>query len=382
MFKLNHEEEERARRLHYDSFVFDYIPRGEPLILSKRMERVMEEGLNAGTPAPLIVSQMEMEQIREWDEDEGAKKIMEDMWRTTGVNCVSITLLGLKTEMDLKERLIRDLGRWQSKFDRGGYMKLVTSPKEADEASSGGKVGAIFNLQDPEIIGQDLTMLDALYNIRVRMLQLTYNQRNQIGDGCKEKEQRGLTHFGREVVERLNDLGFIIDLSHCGDGTVMDTIKYSQRPVAITHSFCRALSEHFRGKPDDILEALAEKDGYFGVLIVPHFLKSQGASLEDVLDHIDHSVKIMGAENVGIGTDWGSWTQDIPEPLRAGIEESFFQMGFRDSNFKVGVFLEGMRKYTDFINLTRGLVSRGYSDDKIKGILGGNFLKLWEKVVQ
>jgi membrane dipeptidase len=180
----------------------------------------------------------------------------------------------------------------------------------------------------------------------------------------------------------MNQLGMVVDLSHCGYQTTIDGIQVSERPVAVTHSFCRALRDHDRGKTDDQLRLLAERDGYLGILAVPHFLGNEAvAPLSLVLDHIDHAVKVMGVHRVGIGTDWGSASPDLPEPLRAGIRQAFANMGFRPEHGTAlaarpgGAYFHEFKTYTDWPAITRGLVSRGYSDDEVRGILGQNWLR-------
>ena len=132
----------------------------------------------------------------------------------------------------------------------------------------------MFALQDGGCIGEDLKRLDSLYDSGVRIVQLTYNGANAIGCGCAGPPGEGLTDFGRIVVARMNKFGIIVDLSHCNYQTTMDGIEASRKPVAITHSACRAVFDSARAEkgPARELAALAEKDGYIGIFTLPAFI--------------------------------------------------------------------------------------------------------------
>lgn len=207
------------------------------------------------------------------------------------------------------------------------------------------------------------------------MIQLTYNDRNQAGDGCTEPSPRGLTSFGRDLIAAMNELGVLVDLSHCSEPTTLDAIDASHSPVAVTHAFCRALSDHDRGKSDEIIRAIGAAGGYFGIVLVPFFLSDEAASLDDFLRHIDHVVELIGPRHVGIGSDWG---QDFPASINALLNEEMRRFGFRqehrvDWNAKI----DGFSDWREWPNLTRALVAAGYSDVDIEGFLGANFLRVF-----
>ena len=242
-------------------------------------------------------------------------------------------------------------------------------------------MGLLLGLQDSLPIGRDLGRVETLSNAGVRVIQLTYNTRNLVGDGCTERDQGGLSRFGIELVRRLNDLGIIIDVSHSGHGTTMDAINVSERPIAFTHIVCRDVYDHARGKTDEQLRALAESDGYAGIAAVPHFLREGGGqSVEDMIEHLEHAASIMGVDRVGIATDWGFWSTDFPAELHAPALEEFGRLGFRpEDDLKMGHALGDFVEWTDWPELTRGLVSRGFSDEEIKGFLGSNWLNFMRR---
>jgi membrane dipeptidase len=183
-----------------------------------------------------------------------------------------------------------------------------------------------------------------------------------------------------EVVERLNKLHMLIDLSHCGFKTTMDAIAHSRDPVVFTHTFAKSLNNHARGKTDEQLKALAEKGGYVGVMAVPSFItKDSHASLEHFFQHIDYIVKLIGLDHLAIGTDW---YPPAHQGLSQAINNSYASIGFRPEDRAGNTnSLEGFEDWSDWPHITEGLLSRGYSSEDVKKILGGNFVRVFERVV-
>ena len=138
----------------------------------------------------------------------------------------------------------------------------------------------------------------------LRCAQLTYNTQNLIGSGSTERVDGGISDYGVKIIEAMNDAGMLIDVSHCGDKTTLDAIEISPRAIAITHSNCRALNNHPRLKTDEAIRKLAKKGGVMGITGVRNFVKDrEPTTIEDIVDHIDHVVKLVGIEHVGIGSD-------------------------------------------------------------------------------
>ena len=190
----------------------------------------------------------------------------------------------------------------------------------------------------------------------------------------------GLSEFGRQVVERLNELGIIIDVSHCGPNTSMDAIEASKAPIMATHTFARALSNHDRAKGDDILKAVAENGGYLGVLALAGFLGAgPETTITDWLNHVDYIVKLVGVDHVGIGTDF--FGHSLPRMVADKIGEFMDMLGFRpEHRASFSDKVKGFQEYQEFPNLIEGLVTRGYSDSDIGKIVGGNFLRVFSAV--
>jgi len=381
MFNLSKEQEERAKRLHQESIVVDTLGTGTvasaeytPRMLKRAAELVKE-----GAPTPSILH--ELERMHAEDLIAGRSDIERERMELSGVDVFHVTTT-LRFARSPFERAVVGIALWQRKFDCLDYLVKATTFKDIEQAKAQGKRAIIMGFQDSEHFGRDLDKLQWFYDLGIRIIQLTYNLRNFVGSGCTERADGGLSLFGVEVVKRMNQLGILVDVSHCGYQTTMDAIEISSAPVAVTHASSRKLYEHDRGKSDEVIRALAARNGYFGVLAFPSFLSDlsrREASLNDVLDHIDYVAGIMGVDKVGIGTDWPGSVH----PLIVGkIKEDLLAQGFREEHqiFPEAV-VQGFRDRRDWPNITRGLVSRGYSDDEIKGILGGNFLRLFKEVV-
>jgi len=234
----------------------------------------------------------------------------------------------------------------------------------------------MFQLE-PQTIGPVLDRVDIGYELGVRCMLLTFNTRNFLGDGCGEKSNSGLSNLGFDVVERMNRVGMLIDLSHCGERTTLDAIEASKDPVLINHAGARALNPIMtRLKGDEQIQALAEKHGVFGVSAIPNQLsnaKRQG--INDLLNHVDYVVKLAGVDHVAIGLD-------ICFDDHVAFHRTLIKRLMRGTGQELNAeYMEGIESPEEWRNITRGLVSRGYSDQEIEKIIGGNALRIIEQVV-
>jgi membrane dipeptidase len=217
------------------------------------------------------------------------------------------------------------------------------------------KIGIILGMQDANYI-RSVEDIDVFYRAGQRVMQLTYNAKNRIGGGCQMSGDCGLTAFGHEVVTRMNRIGMVIDVSHCGERTTLDATEASPGPVLITHSNCKALAPGVaRCKSDEEIRAVAQKGGVIGLTGIRHFVRAKDpVTIENMLDHFDHAVKVAGVEHVGVGSD-----SDLDGRDRAGARPIYD--------------IAGLNHPRRIYALTEGLVRRGYSDEHIGLILGGNF---------
>lgn len=269
--------------------------------------------------------------------------------------------------------------------------KKITSAADIKAAKDAGKVGYIINFQNTTMLGRDLAPLDLLHKLGTRVIQLTYQRANLVGDGCgsRRAEEAGLTDFGLQVVERMNDLNIVIDLSHVGYATTMETLACSDQPPAFTHTQCDGVWDFMRGKSDEELKTLAEKGGVMGVTAIARFLREQGdlegATIEHFLDHIDYAVDLMGVDHVGLGLDINEGL--TPEEYY-GIHNQNYEARFqsdptshtRRKHPYEHYYVFGLDSIAKVQYVTRGLISRGYSDQEILKILGGNWLRYLERV--
>jgi len=211
------------------------------------------------------------------------------------------------------------------------------------------------------------------------MALLVFNTRNYVGDGCGERTNAGLSYLGLELVEKMNELGMLIDLSHCGVQTTLDAIEASKDPVFCNHVGARALYPTMkRLKTDQELLALAKKGGLAGVSAIPNQLSGNAEQgIEDMLNHIDYFVNLIGVDHVAIGLDivFGDHVEYHRRAAKTTFKLSYIGQGLE------APYMYGIESPEEWPNITRGLVARGYSDDDITKILGGNALRLIKEVV-
>lgn len=367
--------------------VFDYFPRGTPFLTNEAIDDVIDELLDANAPPDDIVEAVRYEEVRQLQTNDEYRSRLETAYRESGVNLVSPTMgrASLNNPVTYGEKAFQELAMWQGRIDALEWLHKATSPAEARRIVDQGGVGVVPNLQNIGThVYDDIGELDDLYNAGVRIMQLTYNAQNLLGSAALDRVDGGLSDHGVDVVGRLNDMGVVIDLSHCGERTTLDAIRVSDSPVAFTHTMCQSIADLERGQSDEELRAVADVDGYVGFLALPTFIAP--GRTDEVIDvffeHLDHAASIVGIDSVGVGTDWGRWTTEVPERLRDGIERSYEAAGFKGDHFLgTGMSFGPMRKYADRHDvLASELDDRGYSDAEKRGILGENFVSFWERV--
>ena len=220
--------------------------------------------------------------------------------KASGITAVNLTVSSAPNVA----ATFRDMGYWERELQaHPDVLMKVYSVADLRRAKETRRRGLIYGFQNAAMLEGDAANLDVFQRFGVRIIQLTYNDRNLLGDGCLESANAGLSRHGRDVVARMNELRMLVDLSHCGLQTTADGIAASSRPVAITHSGCRGVFDHPRSKTDDILRALANKGGVIGIYMMP-FLNAQGQpTAADLIKQIEYAVKVCGEDHVGIGSD-------------------------------------------------------------------------------
>ena len=257
-------------------------------------------------------------------------------------------------------------------------LMRVDSVADLDRVKSSGKIGVLLGVQNSEHF-QTVDDVNFFSSLGQRVSQLTYNSRNLIGNGSTERRDDGLSDFGVSIVERMNKVGMAVDVSHCGDRTTLDAFEVSKKPVLITHSNCRALvGNHPRLKTDEAIKKMAATGGVMGITGVRMFVRAEEpTTIEHVLDHFDHVVKLVGVEHVGLGSDMDlDGYDDLPpeenKRLRANYKDSY---GFREK-----IDIEGLDHPKRVFDLTEGLIRRKYSDQHIELMLGGNFKRVLAQI--
>lgn len=275
---------------------------------------------------------------------------------------------------DVREETLAFLAGWMGFAARNSELfSVVDTAADLDRAKAAGKVAVIMGIQNaahfrgPEDV-------KAFYQLGQRCSQLTYNSQNLLGSGSTDRVDGGVSDFGASIIAAMNETGMLVDVSHCGDRTTLDAIEVSARPIAITHSNCRALNDHPRLKTDEAIRKLAAKGGVMGITGVRNFVsKSEPTTVEHIVDHIDHVVKLVGIDHVGIGSDSDlNGYDDMPADQRKelmGLYKASY--AFRDK-----LDTDGFDHPKKTFDLTEALIRRGYSDAAIEAVLGGNFRRL------
>jgi membrane dipeptidase len=270
-----------------------------------------------------------------------------------------------------QQETLEFLAAWQGYVGRNSQLfTLAGTLADLERAKAERRVAVIMGIQNSEHF-QEPKDVKRFYQLGQRCSQLTYNSQNYLGTGGTDRVDGGVTDFGAEIIKAMNEVGMLIDVSHCGDRTTLDAIEISAKPIAITHSNCRALNNHPRLKTDEAITKLAARGGVMGITGVRNFVRDrEPTTVEHVVDHIDHVVKLAGIEHVGIGTDSDlNGYDDMPEEQRKQLMAMYkSSYAFRDKLDTDG-FDHPQKIY-------EALIRRGYSDDNISAVLGGNFRRL------
>jgi membrane dipeptidase len=315
---------ERAQELHRRLLVID----GH----ADTLDRVLEEGHDFLEPSP--------------DFHIDLPRLLE-----AGINC-QVFSLWTPPEYQGERATIRALkmiGAFLEMQKERSELRQITRVSDLDPA----RPGFCFSFEGAEPLAGDVSLLEVFYRLGVRMIALTWNGRNPFADGLRVgPKPSGLTELGLELVERMGELGVVLDLAHIAEPGFWDALAASHGPVVATHANARALHDHPRNLTDAQLKAIAERDGLVGITFVPTFLAKGGADLDDVLAHIDYVVQLIGEDHVGLGSDFDGITQ--PPTRLTGVQ--------------------------CLPALTEGMLQRGYSEARVTKILGSNWARVFQKI--
>jgi membrane dipeptidase len=277
----------------------------------------------------------------------------------------------------LKEALQEIDYVYSEEVESGGDFVVAKSGTDIENARSNGKFAALLGLEGGKAIEGSLEALRCLYRLGVRSMGFTHNVRNQLGDGAGIKQNYGLTNFGLSVVEEVDRLHMILDLAHLSERGFYDAIEATKSTPIISHSACSDLNPFEHGKvpwrnvTDKQIQRLGDKGGVMGIAFLKPFVTSNDKStVDDVIRHLEHAIKLIGIDHVGIGPDFVDYA----------TKDNQLLLGEKDP---LGTELdtEGLENVTKVPHFTAALINKGYSEEEIAKILGGNFLKFFKRVL-
>lgn len=285
--------------------------------------------------------------------------------------------------------VLHDLGMRLCDLAHQDFVVHATSVDDILDAKKAGKIAWIASMEGAAMIENELDRIEILYGFGLRALGIAYSEANALGSGLKEPRDGGLTMFGRKAVERMNRVGMLIDCSHCGDQTSLDTIEVSEHPIILSHIGARALWDSNRLAPDEVLVACAEKGGVIGIEAAPHTTITHNRrrhSLESFMEHFEYMVKLVGIDHVGFGPDtvYGDHV-GLHDAYAANLSIKESRGGSASAapaeEHERVEWVEGLENPTEgSFNILRWLVKHGYSDEDIAKVMGGNCLRLLREV--
>ncbi|MEE8434013.1 MAG: dipeptidase [bacterium] len=299
--------------------------------------------------------------------------VFDDM-RAGGLTCANCTC----SIWEDFQATMGNIAAWKRWFrDHADLLLPVFSTEDIGRAKREGRTGIILGFQNTSAFEDQIGYVQLFKELGVGIVQLTYNTQNLVGSGCYESTDSGLSDFGREIVEEMNRVGTMCDLSHVGATTSRDTILASTKPVCYSHCLPSGLKAHPRNKSDEEMRFMADHGGFIGVTMFPAFLKKGiHSTVDDYVEAIDYVVNLAGEDCVGFGTDF---TQ--------GYGPEFFEWLTHDkgyarrlTDFGEIVNPEGLRTIGEYPNLTAAMGRAGWPEQKIRKIMGGNWVRVLDKV--
>jgi len=380
---------ERGLELHRSMVVVDcygFNPHPYTVAMQQRLQGFVDSGMCYREYEAARIDLFQTAPIH----DPEAFEQFKTAWESAGVTCI---VQNIGPSRNILQAL-NSVARFDYKCER--LSRFVRKAHNADdilECKREGKHCYIYSLNDVPLLDnwysgeEDMRPIRDFMRLGVRMMHLTYNRRNRIGDGCTETNPAGLSDFGREVVGFMNRVGVIVDTAHSSWQTTVDAARASSSPMVASHTVCAALRNHVRAKPDEALKAIADTDGLVGICMISYFLREDGGGIVELLDHIEYAVKLIGENHVGVGADT-AYVVPPPEGAKVapppGRRENWWgnwKPGqIADKNTPIDPNRKRSLTWTNFPFITVGLVARGFSDEAIQKIMGGNFLRVLKAV--
>lgn len=384
VLKPSKKQLEHGLELHKNIFAMDtfgFLPQG---LWTEELAKEWKELKDGNVGARELSKRMEFRSGTAMIRDIKVGKEFISAIKATGLNCMVQTVAeGKSRKEDIRRmstlvhvcRVFRDV------------LAQVGSVDEIKETSANGKMAVLWSVNGPPLAGQlqdldeELGWIETWYNLGVRLMHLTYNRRNFVGDGCAEPANAGLSSLGRDLIKKLNETGIIVDIPHSGIRTTIEAAETSSKPIMASHTGAKGVFNNMRCKTDEELKAIAATGGLIGVYAL-HQMLGEKATVSTMLDHIDYIAETAGINHVSIGTDSSYhylWPEGITGYENARFTGNKWWGNWNEKNHPVPASDEswaGSLAWTNWPLYTVGLVTRGYTDQEIEKILGGNFLRV------
>ena len=301
-------------------------------------------------------------------------------WKRGGIGCVHVTL----SIWENARETLTVIGEWNRLLEKNAdLIALATTGEDIERVAASGRTAVVYGFQDTSPFEDDIELVEIFHQLGVRVAQLTYNVQNRVASGCWEPDEAGVSKFfGRNVIAEMNRVGMVVDVSHCTERTCFDAIEYSSRPIAVTHANPQEfvgtdIELNRRNKSTALIKRLAETGGVIGLSNYPKIMKNgSNCTLDTFLDMVSWTVDLVGADHVGLGTDfYDGWPESQIKWWRAG-------RWARESAIPIKGFSKWpswFQSPVDFPNILEGLDRRGFSNDEIAKIAGGNWLALFRE---
>jgi len=380
----------------------------EPVPLSKteeeRFEEIMTKSIVIDLHAHPDISPADPYEIRELDK-EGRNFIAYEALAMSGLDCVFDNMMDGSSFINTKHgwdwnSTIHDLGMRLCDIAHQDFLIHCKRAKDIDSAHKLGKVAWVAVLESASCIENEVDRLDVLYGLGVRSIGVNYSESNMLGSGLKEHLDGGLTDFGYDALVRMNKLGFLVDVSHTSDQTALETIELSKDPIVVSHAGTRTLTPTTRMFPDEVIQALGDKDGVMAIEAAPNLTiteKHPFHSIDSYMEHIEHCIELIGVDHVGCGPDTnygdhvGLYLTNMERNSKLGLghysrpgkagESKFLGIDMNVEQLKELKYVRGMENPSECLqNVCRWMIKHGYSDAEIQKIIGQNGFELVKKV--
>ena len=380
ILKPSQKELERGLELHKNSLVIDCYG---------FMPSAAHDAASINSAIDSKASQLELQDIMEnqsmtrFVSNQREREELKNAWKASGVTCV---VQNTGEEGNGISRLLKRLANFTYATDMmSDFVRKAVKPDDILQAKKENRHALYFTgngvplPQDWISVEDELRYISVFFHLGIRMMHLTYNRRNVIGDGCAEKANGGLSDFGREVVKEMNRVGVIVDIAHSGWQTSLEAAQVSERPMVASHTTVASINKHIRSKPDNVISAIADTGGYIGICCIPRFLGGSG-DIAMMMKHIDYVVKKFGADHVAIGTDvaYRSQFADGESKMISARrpERTRWEALWPADDYKETSEMINSMAWTNWPMFTVGMVQMGYSDETIQKILAGNTMRV------